>query len=37
MTKVVQNIDAITNTLAPSYWDNFKPSNNTSPEVIFLQ
>ena len=35
MTKVVQNIDAITNTLAPSYWDNFKPSNNTSPEVIF--
>ena len=35
MTKVVQNIDAITNTLAPSYWDNFKPTNNTSPEVIF--
>ena len=35
MTKVVQNIDAITNTLAPNYWDNFKPSNNTSPEVIF--
>jgi len=35
MTKVVQNIDALTNTLAPSYWDNFKPSNNTSPEVIF--
>lgn len=35
MTKVVQNIDAITNTLAPNYWDNFKPTNNTSPEVIF--
>jgi hypothetical protein len=35
MTKVVQHIDAITNTLASSYWDNFKPANNTSDEIIF--
>ncbi len=35
MTKVVQHVDAITNTLAPNYWDNFQPSNNTSPEIIF--
>ena len=35
MTKVVQHVDAITNTLAVSYWDNFAPSNNTSNEIIF--
>lgn len=34
MTKVIENVDAITNTLANDYWDNFKPSNNTSPELI---
>jgi len=35
MTKVVQNVDAITNTLAAQYWDNFAPANNTSNEIIF--
>jgi hypothetical protein len=35
MTKVVQNVDAITNTLSTNYWDNFTPSNNTSSEIIF--
>lgn len=35
MTKVVQNVDAITNTLATNYWDNFAPANNTSSEIIF--
>ena len=35
MTKVVQHVDAISNTLAANYWDNFKPENNTSNEVIF--
>ena len=36
MTKVVANVDAMTSTLAPDYWDNFKPTNNTSPELIFV-
>jgi starch-binding outer membrane protein, SusD/RagB family len=36
MTKVVENVDAIANSsLATDYWDNFKPANNTSPELIF--
>ncbi len=35
MTKVVQHVDAITNTLATNYWDNFAPANNTSSEIIF--
>ena len=35
MTKVVQNVDAITNTLSTNYWDNFAPENNTSSEIIF--
>lgn len=35
MTKVVQNVDAINASLAPDYWDNFKPDNNTSPEILF--
>jgi hypothetical protein len=38
MTKVVQHVDALTNTLETSgdaYWNNFKPENNTSSEVIF--
>jgi starch-binding outer membrane protein, SusD/RagB family len=34
-TKVVQYVDAMTTSLAPSYWDNFKPTNNTSNEVVF--
>ncbi len=36
MTKVVQNVDAMTNSLAPNYWDNFKPANNTSNELVFV-
>jgi starch-binding outer membrane protein, SusD/RagB family len=35
MTKVVQYVDAITNTLASDYWLNFETNNNTSSEVIF--
>jgi starch-binding outer membrane protein, SusD/RagB family len=35
MTKVVSHVDAISSSLAPAYWDNFKPSNNTSPEILF--
>jgi len=36
MNKVIENIDAISGgtTLAADYWDNFKPTNNTSPELI---
>ena len=35
MTKVVTNVNAMSNTLAPNYWDNFKPTNNTSNELVF--
>jgi starch-binding outer membrane protein, SusD/RagB family len=35
MTKVVTNIDAINGALAADYWDNFKPGNNTSNEILF--
>ena len=35
MTKVVQNVDALTNSLASNYWLNFSPNNNTSSEIIF--
>ena len=35
MNKVVTNVDAISSSLAPDYWDNFKPTNNTSPEILF--
>ncbi|WP_035669801.1 RagB/SusD family nutrient uptake outer membrane protein [Flavobacterium sp. 83] len=36
MNKVIAHVDAISagTTLAADYWDNFKPSNNTSPELI---
>ncbi len=36
MNKVIQYVDAISSatTLANDYWDNFKPSNNTSAELI---
>jgi hypothetical protein len=36
MNKVIQYVDAISGgtTLANDYWDNFKPTNNTSPELI---
>jgi hypothetical protein len=36
MNKVISNVDAISSatTLAADYWDNFKPANNTSPELI---
>ena len=35
MTKVVTNVDAINGVLADDYWDNFKPGNNTSNEILF--
>jgi hypothetical protein len=39
MTKVVQHVDALTNTLdttvGSGYWNNFQPNNNTSDEIIF--
>ncbi|MFV8341768.1 RagB/SusD family nutrient uptake outer membrane protein [Flavobacterium sp. XS2P39] len=35
MTKVVEHVNAISSSLAPNYWDNFKPDNNTSPEILF--
>jgi hypothetical protein len=35
MTKVIQHVDALTNTLATNYWSNFAPDNNTSSEIIF--
>lgn len=35
MSKVVQYVDAMTNTLAADYWDNFSPNNNTSNELVF--
>lgn len=35
MTKVIQHVDALTNTLATNYWSNFAPNNNTSSEIIF--
>jgi hypothetical protein len=35
MTKVVTNVDAINSSLSTDYWDNFKPTNNTSPEILF--
>jgi len=37
MNKVIQYVDAISSgtMLATDYWDNFKPANHTSPELIF--
>lgn len=35
MTKVIEHVDAITNTLSSNYWSNFTPNNNTSSEIIF--
>ena len=39
MTKVVQHVDALTNTLdttvGSGYWNNFQPNNNTSDEIIW--
>ncbi|TDE31917.1 MULTISPECIES: RagB/SusD family nutrient uptake outer membrane protein [Flavobacterium] len=35
MTKVVTYVNAINSSLATDYWDNFKPDNNTSPEILF--
>lgn len=36
MNMVIKHVDAISaaTSLAPDYWDNFKPSNHTSPELI---
>jgi starch-binding outer membrane protein, SusD/RagB family len=36
MTKVVQNVDAISSSLAADYWDNFSPTNNNSNELLFV-
>jgi starch-binding outer membrane protein, SusD/RagB family len=35
MTKVISHVDAIQSSLAPNYWDNFEPNNNTSNEILF--
>jgi len=36
MTKVIENVDAMSTTLAADYWDNFIPANSeTSPEIAF--
>ncbi|MFV8335387.1 RagB/SusD family nutrient uptake outer membrane protein [Flavobacterium sp. RSP29] len=35
MAKVVTHVDAIKSSLAIDYWDNFKPKNNESPEILF--
>lgn len=35
MTKVVTHVNAINANLSADYWDNFKPTNNTSPEILF--
>lgn len=35
MNKVISNVDAISSSLAPEYWSNFAPTNNTSNEIIF--
>ena len=34
MTKVVQNVDAMTNSIESNYWKNFEPNNNTSNELV---
>jgi starch-binding outer membrane protein, SusD/RagB family len=36
MTKVVQYVDAMTNTLSPDYWDNFAIDNHKSDELVFV-
>jgi starch-binding outer membrane protein, SusD/RagB family len=35
MAKVISNVDAISSSLAPNYWSNFEPDNNTSNEILF--
>lgn len=35
MNKVIQYVDAMTNTLAPDYWDNFAKNNDNSNELVF--
>lgn len=35
MNKVIGYVNAISSSLAPNYWDNFSPNNNTSPEILF--
>jgi len=35
MNKVIAHIEAIHSSLADSYWDNFAPDNNNSPEILF--
>jgi starch-binding outer membrane protein, SusD/RagB family len=36
MNKVVMHVDAINSSLTADYWDNFTPTNNTSPELLFV-
>lgn len=35
MNKVIAHVEAIKSSLADSYWDNFAPDNNNSPEILF--
>jgi starch-binding outer membrane protein, SusD/RagB family len=35
MTKVVQYVNDMTNSLETDYWSNFAPNNNTSNEIVF--
>jgi hypothetical protein len=35
MNKVIAHVEAIQSHLADSYWDNFVPDNNHSPEILF--
>ena len=35
MNKVIAHVEAIHSSLADSYWDNFAPDNNHSPEILF--
>ncbi|WP_264565593.1 RagB/SusD family nutrient uptake outer membrane protein [Flavobacterium sp. N3904] len=35
MNKVIAHVEAINSSLAVSYWENFAPTNNVSPEILF--
>jgi starch-binding outer membrane protein, SusD/RagB family len=35
MNKVIEHVNLISSSLATDYWDNFKPTNDTSPEILF--
>jgi starch-binding outer membrane protein, SusD/RagB family len=36
MNKVVMHVDAISSSLTADYWENFTPTNNNSPELLFV-